>query len=99
LSHPVTSTDILRRARQNLTPPERWLKGKGTDGHAQCALWAILYASQAIQASLKEKRKAIRRVCFALGTSRPAELAEYQDHPDTTHEDVLRLFDTAIGGK
>lgn len=98
----MTPLEQLRRAREHLSRPEQWFQGAASsradnpmqgalDGFPCCAVGALRWAMGAV-ASDGEARKLLVQAL-------PGELASvvsFNDDPDTTHADILALFDRAI---
>ena len=101
-----TIQDCLSDARKLIEKPENWTKG----AHARDAagesvdydsLAALSFcASGALEKVHKDYGSVIWTKAYsALLKSIPNEyldVADYNDDPETTHEDILRLFDIAI---
>jgi hypothetical protein len=89
-----TTADILREARALIDTPEKWIKGEyGRDG-CFCAAASIDHVSQINPSTYDIKAL----VALYRNTPKPFEyeLVAYNDHPDTTHADIMALFDRAI---
>jgi len=97
----ITPEDILRRARQILTPPARWIKHHYRDAGSYCAAGAIGQAVRELFGTANEPL--IWRAQELLGDALPANwhgmITHWNDAPERTHEEVLRAFDQAMGGK
>ena len=91
-------TRDLLAARALIENPEHWTKHpKGM--MPMCAYAAVLVAVQGHQPTIIDQRtvEAQRFLAKQVGgdyTSR--DVIGFNDHPDTTHADVLALFDRAI---
>lgn len=94
--------DVLVKARANIADPSRWMKlgpahtsgmrGNCIVGHTGrlCDTSALAQAvALALAAHLPDERS--RRFASAVWV--------FNDHPATTHADVLALFDRAIAGR
>lgn len=101
MSQPITTEDLLRRARQIITPEEKWGKYRFDDGRgAHCALGALGQAAKDLGAGSELTHAALERLAATLYQLTGIEhIPSYNDDRLTGHEDILRLFDAAIGGK
>ena len=81
----------LVAARALIDTPEKW--GKGDGRKCMCAVDACfaVYDAQAAYA-LDNATPA----GFGGGKAKLRPAADFNDHPDTTHADILALFDRAI---
>lgn len=103
MSDPVL--DLLTRARARIEKPEAWTKGAiartsddertlARDPQATC--WCALGAIAA------ERGGEVHHPAWqAVQQQLPAgeSIGSFNDHPDTTHADVLALFDRAIAAR
>ena len=94
--------DDLIAAKKLIEHPENWMQGDYTNWYGcLCALGACRLA---LYGSVERKGRAHNGdenpLAFALKESLPAgdwrTVDEFNDHPDTTHADVMALFDRAI---
>jgi hypothetical protein len=81
--------DDLRAARAAIAAPGLWCKNAYKDGGRCCAIGALEVLGEA---AFKRARQALRH---ALPEGFLSVVA-YNDHPTTTHADILALFDRAI---
>ncbi len=103
------SNEILKRARELLTPEGRWIKGalaRSADGAdvrddfsnatCFCALGAINVAWYSM---LGGEKRSFLDAALLLEDQLPAGMGipAFNDDPKTTHADVLAAFDRAIG--
>lgn len=95
---------ILVAAREHLTNPVNWGKGSHVCGNKECVVTAIYrqvyrlnipddVADTATALADAKARKEKNRLPY-VGDMRQA--ARFNDHPDTTHADVLRFMDELI---
>ena len=92
--------EILKGAREWLSDPEHWIKGKIGPGEwpsesngPTCAVGAIIRVGRECDKSLGAMSKAelnLNEVVPGGG------IILYNDKPDTTHECILAAFDAAI---
>lgn len=88
---------VLRDARALIDTPDKWTKGKFENGGCYCALGAVakVCGFDPRNAWLGEM-DAVHR---ALDASLPfgfEATPDFNDHRNTTHADVMALFDRAI---
>ena len=97
---------ILKAARAKITKPERWTKGEIARNAAgkevsprskEAVCWCALGALQAA-AGKKCSFIEIDDLAYEL-TPRWTWIAKVNDHKDTTHADILALFDRAIAAE
>jgi len=99
------TADLIRKARARIGTPEKWGKGNYfselpccdlsdlksfPDGCPACALGASAWATGSAEVTTVDE---------ALTASLPNGfdyVDDFNDHPDTTHADVMALFDRAI---
>lgn len=95
----MTPLEILTEARRILTPPGAWRQGGsifGADSDGKCCANAALYVAQGgLEADRTEARLAARALLLAV--VRTDALVTWNDEPDRTQEEVLAVFDRAIG--
>lgn len=100
----MKAADILREAKAIIADPDRWTKGTFADCGRYCALGALRTAEwsaagsagvDAIHAGNLAKAK-LERVALRREYS---SIATYNDSRWTRHEDVMSMFDEAIGGE
>ena len=87
-----TTADILREARALIDTPEKWIKGRYECNGCFCASGAI----RAVSDSLSAWKTARLLVVSVLPREWAFHLPLYNDHCDTTHADIMALFDRAI---
>jgi len=92
---------VLIEGRRKIENPDQWVKGalmiERAGGRAYCALGACDFSEEA-----GERSGASDYLRAAIPKSHRAEvcrLSSYNNHPDTTHADVLSLFDRAIASR
>lgn len=88
----LKAIEILRAARDVITPPEMWTKGLyGADGCPHCAAGAVLYVAR------HENQRARDKVWDLLEADLGERtLEDWNDDEDRTHSEVLARFDAAI---
>lgn len=85
----MSLADDLIAARALIDTPEKWCKGKMSDGKGRyCALGAC-YADQAAG-------ERVLSAIYEVGVPNSGFLARFNDDPTTTHADVMALFSRAI---
>lgn len=102
MNETITEQDVLRRARQIITPPERWAQGNGDWAGGYCSMAAIYRAAREFGVPTRLAFKAEKRLRRLIGRRKAVlgmVVETWNDAPERTHEEVLRLFDRAIGGK
>lgn len=107
----MTPAEQLRAAKALIDTPERWTKGKnargvhggvtdptGKDAVCRCSNGAIVCSTQRWNSSLGRKLDAAVPKAFSgyAENGFAARFVQYNDHPDTTHADIMKLFDDAI---
>lgn len=107
----MTPAALLKKAKALISDPNAWIRGHaGTDksglpvraNHPDACRWCALGALW--KAADYDTREAIyceivdAEVCLesALGVSLITGIARYNDDPETTHTDVMSLYDRAI---
>lgn len=98
---------VLRRARGLIATPDKWCQGKFRDCHAVCVLQAIRDAAgHKLQPLRREAERkdgsenlvmAIRSLARTLGSSK--SIADWNDAPERTHDEVLAAVDAAIANE
>lgn len=96
--------DDLRAARELIDTPEKWCKGKYGDAKSMCALGACRAAFYGVPDHGQGRE--LRRGEYAADFNPLAEALYkannrggvdlFNDDPDTTHADIMALFDRAI---
>lgn len=85
--------DVLRAARHLIHKPQRWHKGALPQfrlwGKTYCAMTAVMAHSRHFVS--EPERHLLRQMPPGYRC-----VAEYNDAPETTHADILALFDRAI---
>ena len=84
--------DILIKARGLIDEPEKWCKGASKKGESLCAHNAVNKAAP--RRVIGQRRIGFRSAIKALGGT--TKLINFNDHPDTTHADIMALFDRVI---
>lgn len=97
----TTLRDDLIAGKSLIADPAHWLKGNiaDPDDTCFCAYGAICFAPRgrwfsSDDAGLNALTAAIPAGFVSDGSK--LKLALYNDHPDTTHADIMALFDRAI---
>jgi len=99
----MTAADILRKAKDHISDPAMWFQGNYTASldddwgrlprkdEPCCGLGALAYSARgwAILENEKFLLNAARRRGFHA-------FYDFNDHPNTTHADVMAVFDEAI---
>lgn len=92
---------ILRDLRDLLEPPQNWIKGAyardehgflAGSTHPLATCWCLSGAVTRVAPS----HQVVARIYRLLARRGFVSLPEFNDHPDTTHSDVLELLDEAI---
>lgn len=85
---------ILEKAEDLLIDPANWMKGDNDPaGQRWCAMGALHY-SAAFEDVMKIR--IIEAEMFELLPEGFDNVIAFNDHPDTTHEDILSLYDETI---
>lgn len=100
----MNETEIIQGARELLSDPKRWNKGDLTnrDGTKMCVVGAMLRASNifwendCFKAAATLIRQHIPNGRVDLADDGLPLLGGYNDHPDTTHQDVLDVLDKTL---
>jgi hypothetical protein len=100
----TTPLEVLVRARERLSRPENWIKGdyaKDLGGNSVCSdsysavCWCILGAIG--DDTLEGNEEVIHHTLKTLQALTPAySVPDFNDDPNTTYEDVIRVLDKAI---
>lgn len=100
-------TEILTKAREKIATPEKWTKGAAfrgargevsdEDKHCQCcalgAVWAVTSCLNAVGSPGYQAEILLHNVAIRKGFG---HVPAFNDAEDTTHEQVVALFDEAI---
>ena len=93
----TTTAQVLRDAKALIADPDHWIKGKNTvlnDGQiCRCSAGAIRSAAIHQSDGPVSSQPAYFAMWAATGGPR---LTAWNDHPETTHADVMAAFDRAI---
>lgn len=92
----ISPTDLLVRARELIVSPEKWIKGAYEVNGCYCMSGALRKVRTKrndiyVDYSYFEAYDLLRTSTGAHGC-----IPEFNDDPETTHEDVMRVFDSAI---
>ena len=101
----MTAAELLREARKLLEDPSHWTKGAFAKAAAGCAIastsdnavcWCAIGALRRFDRG--GYSAAYSNAVFVLQccVSGSGGVAEFNDDPNTTHADVLAMFDRAI---
>jgi hypothetical protein len=94
----VSTLEVLRAARAYISDPEHWYKGGYGYRGRSCALGACIRMSKhswpEAQGALNRAVPDWWRVVSEETCRNP--ITTYNDRPQTTHADILALFDRAI---
>ena len=93
----MTEAELLRKARDLISDPTGWTKGrfKRQDCYhppRYCAVGALMEASAEDVNRTTPACERLERIVAKEGWS----ITAYNDDEDTTHQDILDLFDCAI---
>jgi hypothetical protein len=83
----MTTTQILKKARDLLSDPERWIQGFG-DKNRYCIAHAIFEFGTPIES--------VGAALFFRETLKIKNIAAWNDTPGRTHAEVLMALDTVI---
>lgn len=86
----------LIAARALIDTPEKWAQGEDLAQGGLCAALACSAVSHGPTNDFDAMRSALIGVMPGSSHSGPMKLVNFNDHPDTTHADVMALFDRAI---
>lgn len=105
----TTPAQLLANAKALIDTPEKWMRGKFTDGKCFCSIGALMQAAKIEQrknvenpplepsviyvASHVHLDKAVRS--HPKNPNRKAVIS-FNDDPSISHEDVMKAFDDAI---
>lgn len=91
----MTTAEILRGARERLSSPRRWRKHDyGPDGAGRvCIVGACAVAAGETDIHTIEQGPVGALLSECVGSGLPIS---FNDDPETTHADVLRVLDCAI---
>lgn len=96
----MTVRENLIAARALIDTPEKWGKGLDSFTYDREELSCTACAHEALRRVVgKQWGRAIVAECKALQAALPdgfREVPVYNDHPETTHADIMALFDRAI---
>lgn len=100
----TTTVEILRNARSLIDSPEKWHQGDygefGASGEEYCkfcAFGALDASCSRLDAEQMVYSAADRALMAALPIAfQDLSYVTFNDHPDTTHQDIMDLFDRAI---
>ena len=84
----MTTLEVLTAARKRIDTPSKWCKGYISAGSRCCIMGAL----DEVTLTYIEFHKAKDVLLSQVGDG----IEEFNDHPTTTHRDVLALFDRAI---
>lgn len=92
-----TAVDILRDAKALISDPEKWVKGHYGDCETGefCSFGAMDQAERGSAGAWLLADLTLDRAARAINPEFKDYIA-FNDHPDTTHADVMALFDRAI---
>lgn len=87
----MTVKECLIAARKKVELPQQWAQGETAfqTGHS-CSLLALEHSTVTLEESFQAKNY------FYKAIGGQASIAEWNDAPERTHEDVLAAFDKAI---
>lgn len=99
----MTTAEILRAARAKIDTPEKWTRGayartkSGRIVGPECASAVHLCAVGAVTAAASPAMT-VDDALVVLARELPSAggITNFNDHPGTTHADILALFDRAI---
>ncbi len=96
----MTLRDDLIAAKALIDTPEKWAKGPGVWGSDRhCAQQALLFKAggmDAVSKALPVAWKIGQRLKGRWSCLPSANIIRFNDHPSTTHADIMALFDRAI---
>lgn len=96
----MNETEIIQGARELLSDPTRWNKGGFTDGHgAFCIRGALGHVHGNVDMTPSGPWHRLREHLpedFRHFAGGPDMLAAFNDHPDTTHQDIINLLDKTL---
>lgn len=91
--------DDLIAARALIDTPENWLRDAPENGNRFCALGACWHIVEDHETTLGKLGLAITKALpssFVPDGSAKLAVAQFNDAPETTHADIMALFDRAI---
>lgn len=95
----TTLRDDLIAARALIDTPEKWCKGRWKDSTGRhCAFGALVATLTPISGPEVDNGDERKHACIsALDAHAPSGgFIDFNDHPDTTHPEIMALFDRAI---
>ena len=106
----MTPADVLRKAKEHISTPEMWLKGNYCRGYqpeefipdeAPCCSYGAVAWAMDVAAESQITRPIDQILHYAMirkkwNGVRFYGLPAFNDHPETTHADIMKLFDDAI---
>lgn len=90
----MTTLEILEKARERISDPEKWCQDTGEDGEKRCMVTAVREVSEF---GCEAQAAAFRALRAALGVHFDNRLATYND--THSHAEVLAAFDRAIAAE
>jgi hypothetical protein len=104
---PIGDLEILLDARARISGKNSWVKRCFQNGNGYCLIGSLSLAcgSPAFNVTNQTERRLTRLLANQLAQNQPwgmrllparFRLMSFNDHPRTTHEDVLALFDRTI---
>lgn len=104
---PIGDLEILVDARARISGKNSWVKRCFQNGNAYCLVGALSFAcgSPGFNVTNKAERRLTQLLAKQLASNLPwgmrllparYRLMSFNDHPRTSHEDVLALFDRTI---
>ena len=92
----LTTTQVLEKARHLVRTPRRWVQGMHSGVHGVTRCFCVFGAVYNVRKQLSNDAPEwvlLKRASIELFGTTPVS---FNDRHDTTHGDVLRLFDRAI---
>ncbi len=86
----------LIAARALIDTPEKWGKGDDLANGGSCVMLACSHVGRGPSLAFEDMRSALIKALPAGAPLIGPAVVRFNDHPDTTHADIMALFDRAI---
>lgn len=86
----------LKAAKALIDTPEKWGKGDDVSNRRLCTMLACSSISLGPTGAFDQMRAALLEALPPHASRSVPQVVNFNDHPDTTHADIMALFDRAI---